>query len=226
MLTKVIMPQLGESVIEGTVGRWLIGEGQPVKEYDPLLTVTTDKVDTEIPAPASGIVLKILVAEGQTVATGTQLAIIGQPGEAGGESPASPSAENTEREDRPANDERQSGVTPLAQRIAGENGVDLRQVRGTGPVGRITKEDVETHLAARQADIGLGQPGGRKGFLSPAVARLAEEYDVDLSQVVGTGEGGRITKKDIQVYIAAPVPPEIRTTASRETAVSLSLIHI
>jgi len=220
MPTKVIMPQLGETVIEGTVGRWLIGEGQPVKEYDPLLTVTTDKVDTEIPAPASGIVLKILVAEGQTVAAGTLLAIIGQPGEVGGQSPASPSAERAAREDQPANGERQPGVTPLAQRIAGENGVDLRQVRGTGPAGRISKEDVEAHLAARPAETGLRRTGGRKGFISPAVARLAEEFDVDLSQVVGTGEGGRITRKDIQVYIAAPVPPEIRTTASRETAVS------
>ena len=122
MPTKVIMPQLGESVIEGTVGRWLIGEGQPVKEYDPLLTVTTDKVDTEIPAPASGTLLKILVAEGQTVAAGTLLALIGRPEEAGGEAPASPAAENAGHEDRPADGERRPGATPLAQRIAGERG--------------------------------------------------------------------------------------------------------
>ena len=82
MPTQVIMPKLGESVVEGTVGRWLIAEGQPVKEYDPLLTVTTDKVDTEIPAPASGTLLKILVAEGETVAAGTLLAEIGAPAEA------------------------------------------------------------------------------------------------------------------------------------------------
>ncbi len=93
MPTKVIMPQLGESVVEGTVGRWLAQEGQPVKEYEPLLAVTTDKVDTEVPAPATGILLKIYVSEGQTVAAGTLLAEIGAEGEATtGESAAGESA--------------------------------------------------------------------------------------------------------------------------------------
>ena len=74
MSTQVIMPQLGESVVEGTIGKWLIAEGQPVKEYEPLVQITTDKVDTEIPAPASGILLKVYVPEGKTVAKGTLLA--------------------------------------------------------------------------------------------------------------------------------------------------------
>ena len=77
MSTEIIMPQLGESVVEGTVSRWLIGEGQPVRQDQPLLQITTDKVDTELPAPASGILLKILVPEGQTVAKGTVLGVIG-----------------------------------------------------------------------------------------------------------------------------------------------------
>ncbi len=78
MPTQVLMPQLGESVVEGTVAKWLIAEGQPVTDGEPLLQITTDKVDTDIPAPASGVLLKIHVAEGQTVAKGTVLALIGE----------------------------------------------------------------------------------------------------------------------------------------------------
>src|SRR5215203_3394185 len=81
MSTNVIMPQLGESVVEGTVSKWLKREGDPVNEFDPLMEVNTDKVDTEVPAPATGTLLKVYVPEGTTVTAGTLLAIIGQPGE-------------------------------------------------------------------------------------------------------------------------------------------------
>src|SRR5690606_41168197 len=82
MPTNVIMPQLGESVVEGTVTRWLKREGDTVHEFEPLLEVSTDKVDTEVPAPASGVLLKIYIREGETVDRGTLLAVIGQAGEA------------------------------------------------------------------------------------------------------------------------------------------------
>src|SRR5262249_7137553 len=82
MPTNIVMPQLGESVVEGTVSKWLKREGDPVKEFDPILEVNTDKVDTEIPAPAGGVLLKVLVPEGTTVKAGTVLALIGQPNEA------------------------------------------------------------------------------------------------------------------------------------------------
>src|SRR5512145_1166628 len=81
MPTKIIMPQLGESVVEGTVSKWLKQEGEPVGEFEPVIEVTTDKVDTEIPSPAAGTLLKIYVAEGATVSAGTLLAYVGQPGE-------------------------------------------------------------------------------------------------------------------------------------------------
>jgi 2-oxoglutarate dehydrogenase E2 component (dihydrolipoamide succinyltransferase) len=80
MSVEILMPQLGESVVEGTVSRWLIAEGQPVQQDEPLLQVTTDKVDTDLPAPASGILLKIFVPAGQTVAMGTVLGVIGDQG--------------------------------------------------------------------------------------------------------------------------------------------------
>ena len=211
MPTQVIMPKLGESVVEGTVGRWLVGEGQPVKEYEPLLAVTTDKVDTELPAPATGILLKIYVAEGQTVAAGALLAEIGvageQPsvgvetagGQGGGASAIAAGAEPAGR----------ISATPLAQRMAAEHGIDLADVPVAAPGGRVTKEDVEAFLAVTEstgeADLQTAAPRSL-GFISPAVGRLAAELSVDLAQVVGTGAGGRITKKDILAYVAAPVP--------------------
>ncbi|NDJ52904.1 MAG: hypothetical protein GYB68_07460, partial [Chloroflexi bacterium] len=87
MATDVIMPQLGETIIEGTVGRWMKQEGDPIEEYETLLEVQSDKVDTEIPSPAGGTVLRIYVPEGETVTAGTVLAVIGQPGEAVSDAP-------------------------------------------------------------------------------------------------------------------------------------------
>lgn len=219
MPTPVIMPQLGESVVEGTVGKWLIAEGQPVREYEPLLTVTTDKVDTEIPAPASGVLLRIYVHEGQTVPKGTLLAEIDQvlDNEVSGVSRADDSGLQ-QRTDQPIpntqypipNPQSHILATPLAQRMATEHGINLADVPGTGPGGRVTKEDVEAFLAAtgEGAEPLAGEAVASRslGFISPAVGRLAAELGIDLAQVVGTGAGGRITKKDVLAYAAAPVP--------------------
>lgn len=219
MPTKVIMPQLGESVVEGTVGRWMVQVGETVKEYEPLLAVTTDKVDTEIPAPASGVLLKVYVTEGQTVAAGTLLGEIGTPdekadgGSQGGNGHAAASAQDmpepSPAEAAPSATAARANWTPLAQRMATEHGIDLDDVPGTGPGGRITKEDVEAFLAATEGAEARGPApagSGSVGFISPAVGRLAAEMSVDLSQVVGTGAGGRITKKDVLAYVATPAP--------------------
>src|SRR3990170_2284578 len=97
MATKVIMPQLGESVVEGTVTTWLKKEGETIAEFESLLEINTDKVDTEIPSPAGGTILKIIVPEGQTVTAGTILAWIGEPGEVLPDEPAqAPMAEPVE----------------------------------------------------------------------------------------------------------------------------------
>ena len=137
MAAQVIMPQFGESVVEGTVQKWLIQEGGRVKEHEPLLAITTDKVDTELPAPASGILLKIFVSEGQTVAKGTVLAVIG---------------------------------------------------------------DQESGSRSQWSEL-VDTP--TLGFISPVVARLVDELNVDLTRVSGRGQGGRITKKDVLAYVAA-----------------------
>lgn len=159
MATRVIMPQLGESVVEGTVTRWLKKEGETVEEFESLLEVNTDKVDSEIPSPAAGTLLKILVPEGETVKAGTVIAWIGEAGES-------------------------------------------IPVEGVEP-GRPTSVEKPATAPPTPA-VTVPQPGRDRdlGFISPVVARLAQEYQVDLSQIQGTGQGGRITKKDVLDFIA------------------------
>jgi pyruvate/2-oxoglutarate dehydrogenase complex dihydrolipoamide acyltransferase (E2) component len=162
MPTKVIMPQLGESVVEGTVSKWLKKVGDPVSEFDPLLEVSTDKVDTEVPAPASGVLLQIYVPEGMTVERGVLLAVIGQPGEAVPDAPNVAGEQAIEAQPAPTapingaggnSDQPQSGqrYSPVVTRMAAENQIDLKQIKGTGLGGRVTKKDVETYLKTREA---------------------------------------------------------------------------
>lgn len=155
MTTNVIMPQLGESVVEGTVSRWLKAVGDRIEAFDPLLEISTDKVETEIPSPGSGILLAIHVAEGQTVAKGTLLAVIGQPNEA----PSVP-AQTTAAQPpgiRPevaplADSNGQTWhVTPVVARMAAEHHIDLKHLTGSGHGGRVTKKDVEAFLARSEA---------------------------------------------------------------------------
>jgi 2-oxoglutarate dehydrogenase E2 component (dihydrolipoamide succinyltransferase) len=166
MPTKVIMPQLGESVVEGTVTRWLKAEGDSVEEFEALLEVNTDKVDTEIPAPASGKLLKLYVPEGTTVGAGTLLAVIGQQGD----------------------------DLPEAEAASSEGGSG--SVGASAPPSSPVAGGVEEPA---RADL---------GFISPVVARLAREHNLDLHQVRGTGTGGRITKKDVLTHLESrPAAP-------------------
>ena len=160
MATKVIMPKLGESIVEGTVNAWLKEEGEEIEEYEGLLDVETDKVTTEVPSPADGTILKILVPEGETVEVGTVLAWIGEPGE------------EIPNEGEKVIGETEFHVEPKDESITDEIPID--------------------RSAGRDDDL---------GYISPVVARLAQEKNVDLRKVKGTGMNGRITKKDLQKYI-------------------------
>jgi 2-oxoisovalerate dehydrogenase E2 component (dihydrolipoyl transacylase) len=205
MATQVVMPQLGESVVEGTVGKWLVAEGEEIKEYEPLLEVLTDKVDTEIPAPASGVLLKILVPEGTTVTAGTLLAFIGESGETApeGVAPAAraePAAEATPEVESVGGNgqhrEKPSGrgmVTPVVAKIAAEHGIDLTSVdiRGTGRGGRITKKDILAYI--EQVKVG-----------GPAEEELAPW------ERPGTGE---LFKPTEEVKPVAPAPAPKRVEA-------------
>ena len=153
----VVMPQMGVSVSEGTITKWLKQVGEEVEADEPLLEISTDKVDTEVPAPATGVVSEILVQEGQTVDVGTLLARIG--GEVGAApapaapAPAEPAPPAAEAEPAPAPAARpepapepagngRAFVSPVVARIAGEHGIDPSQVPGTGTGGRVTKKDI------------------------------------------------------------------------------------
>jgi 2-oxoglutarate dehydrogenase E2 component (dihydrolipoamide succinyltransferase) len=165
MAIDVTMPQLGESITEGTVSKWLKHPGDVVRKYEPLLEVTTDKVDDAIPAPGDGTLLEILVQEGQTVRVGTLLARLGaQDSTDRGESsreraaPGSPSAPEAPQ---PPGGKRPP-VSPVVARMLAEHGLDLSQIPGTGLGGRVSKQDVLRFLEAtgdRQAARGGRQQG-------------------------------------------------------------------
>ena len=154
MSSEILMPQLGESVVEGTVSRWLIAEGEPVRQDQPLLQITTDKVDTELPAPASGILLRILVPEGETVAKGTVLGMIGDAGRRTRDQGSGVREQESEPVDTPT----LGFISPVVGRLAGELGVDLTRVVGTGAGGRITKKDVLAYAAASVPHAPLAGP--------------------------------------------------------------------
>ncbi|MCY3946897.1 MAG: dihydrolipoamide acetyltransferase family protein [Anaerolineaceae bacterium] len=164
MPTSLQMPKLGESVIEGTVSRWLKREGDPVDEYEPLLEIITDKVDTEIPSPAAGVLLRIHVGEGETVAVGTLLADIGGPGD-----------EVDERQ--PAPPARRGRLSPAVARLLAEHDLDAADVRGSGRDGRITRKDVEAHLANRPQATAppASRIPGELLPLTPMRRRIAEQ---------------------------------------------------
>jgi 2-oxoisovalerate dehydrogenase E2 component (dihydrolipoyl transacylase) len=176
MATKVLVPLLGEGVEEVTVTKWLKKEGDSVHELEPLLEVNTDKVDTEIPAPASGMVLKILAEEGVPAKVGAVLAFIGEPGESVESSVdkvrSLPTSEtkliNPQRQETltPAPTTKELGfISPIVAKIAAEHGVNLQQVEGTGLNGRITKNDVLGFVEGQTSN--LDRPASQSANLRP-----------------------------------------------------------
>jgi pyruvate dehydrogenase E2 component (dihydrolipoamide acetyltransferase) len=177
----VVMPQMGVSVSEGTITKWNKQVGDRVEADETLLEISTDKVDTEVPSPASGVVTEILVPEGETVDVGTVLARIGGEGAVAAASPPEPATQ-------PAAD--------AAEASASEGQAAPDQPAELAPTSESSAPS-----------------GNGKSFVSPVVARIAAEHGIDPSQVPGTGNGGRVTKKDIQAFIdsggqSAPVAPQ------------------
>lgn len=202
MATKVIMPQMGESVAEGTVIRWLKKVGEKVERDEPLFEISTDKVDAEIPSPAAGTLSKILVGENQTVEVNAVVAEIdGEPARAG-ERPA------PTKEAAPPKPEGAPVLRQEHEQVSVE----------AGPAGLETPRE-----AAPPADLKIRS--------SPLVRRIAQEKHVDLVLVKGTGQGGRISKEDILMYIAersaapalaAAKPPVAQAPAAAPSPISFS----
>jgi 2-oxoglutarate dehydrogenase E2 component (dihydrolipoamide succinyltransferase) len=215
MATDVTMPQLGETVTEGTILRWAKQVGDNIATDEVLLEISTDKVDTEVPSPISGVILEILVPEGETVGVGTRLAVIGEPGA----EPAAPAP--TESEPAPSTPEPVAlspepiapspepvAAAPEASEAAPEPAAAATEAASpppppppsTPPPSPVEVSEVtEAPLVATEN----GEEGS-PSVLSPVVRRLVREHDVDLGKVSGTGEGGRITRRDVEGYLNQP----------------------
>jgi 2-oxoglutarate dehydrogenase E2 component (dihydrolipoamide succinyltransferase) len=183
-MTDVVMPQMGESIVEGTLTKWLKKPGERVERDEPLFEISTDKVDTEIPSPAAGTLSEVLVEEGKTVGINTVVARIDGAGSAA--KPAAPVA-----------------VAPAAAPPATETSVAAAAVSAPPPAPAAPVEE---------------PPAEPTGPLSPLVRKMARENNIDLSKVRGTGAGGRISKQDVEAYIAqspvaAPPPAAVAPAA-------------
>src|SRR5579864_6822299 len=187
MPTDIIMPQMGESIVEGTITKWLKKPGDKVQRDEPLFEISTDKVDAEIPAPASGILREIKVSEGTTVGVNTVVGTIATDGE-GAATPAKPAPaaaeKREEKKEEKKQEKREAAPTPAARATAAE------------PAQEAAADSTQEEEARS----------------SPLVRKIAREHGISLSQISGTGLGGRITKQDIMAFIergesAAPAPP-------------------
>jgi pyruvate dehydrogenase E2 component (dihydrolipoamide acetyltransferase) len=188
--TTVTMPELGESITEGTITRWLKQEGDEVQADEPLFEISTDKVDTEVPSPVSGVLQSIKVQADETVEVGAELAVIGGGGG---------SAEETE-ERAPAEDKAEDKEETAEEGAGAEAEQAEDQEQAEAPA------EPEPEPAAAEAkpekSKGDGQGNGKAAAgVSPLVRRLAREHDVDLSQVQGSGSGGRVRREDVEAYV-------------------------
>jgi pyruvate dehydrogenase E2 component (dihydrolipoamide acetyltransferase) len=229
MAMEVRLPQFGMGMQEGKLLRWFKHEGEQVEEGEPLCEVEAEKAIVEVPSPQSGVLTRIVVEVDRTVPVLEVLALIESPGEWSSASPRpadTPVAQATagvalQPSSVPSTTSpveagaRGLQVTPLARRVAKDHGIDLREVKGTGPGGRITDQDVRrtiagvsqpqppssTLLRARIGDLGPGSTdtGGLASVqVEPRARRLANQQGIDLSLVAGSGPGGRITEDDVR----------------------------
>ncbi len=220
MATTIKMPQLGESVTEGTIERWLVKEGDSVEQYDPLFEVVTDKVNAEVPAEVGGTISKILVPDGETVAVGTPVAEIDAEG--GAAAAEAPAAEASAAEAPPAEEPAQ----PEAAADAGPEAIEEQEQAPAAAEAASAPEpepqpepaaQPEPEPAAAQApaaqEAAPGSGGNGAARMTPAVRRLVREHGIDVAQLSGSGAGGRVTRDDVLAFIdkgapaAAPAAP-------------------
>jgi pyruvate dehydrogenase E2 component (dihydrolipoamide acetyltransferase) len=203
-MTDVVMPQMGESIVEGTLTKWLKKPGDKVERDEPLFEISTDKVDTEIPSPAAGTLAEIVVEEGKTVGINTVVARIDEGGGAAApaapdksEAPAAPAA--------PAKSAPPATPAPLSAKDAAPAPTPAnKQVDDPAESAPAAASKSAPAAPAEPAPAAAAEPGGP---LSPLVRKMAREHNVDMSRVKGTGASGRITKQDMEAYIAqGPAP--------------------
>ena len=251
MAQTIELPQVGESVVEGTIGKWLKQPGDRIARYEPLVEVVTDKVTMEVPSPVDGALLKILASEGETVPMGAPIAEVET---AGGAAPVAPAADGESAQSAPATstpapaapvEPALAPATPSASRIGYLNtaaklvgptggGAGDTAVPDAPPTPAVSPSATDA-AAATPAAPPMPAPersanGGPR--LSPAVRRLAREHGVDLSRIAGTGMGGRITRDDVMQYLesgaataAVAGPPAERAAGGEETYIALTPVR-
>ena len=203
MATNVTMPQLGETVTEGTILRWAKQVGDSIATDEVLVEISTDKVDTEVPSPVAGTVLEILVPEGETVGVGTALAVIGEAGEEKSAPSQEPPPSPASTPEPPQVQATPAPVEPSQQAEKQDTEPPARQPESPPQAEAVAPAPPKAPPApARTEDGGDGAAQASLGVLSPVVRRLAREHDVDLRQVKGSGDGGRITRRDIEKYVS------------------------
>jgi pyruvate dehydrogenase E2 component (dihydrolipoamide acetyltransferase) len=233
MPTNVIMPQMGESIAEGTLTKWLKKPGDTVKRDEPLFEISTDKVDAEIPSPGAGTLLEILVPEGQTVPINTVVARLGEAGEATSAAAPPAAAPGREEEDSLKGEkaataagmaaQAEMSTPPAAPAEDSSKGVQTAAPAAPAPqpvtpVPAPSKQSPISSSSGAPAPLAAGarlQPGESQEELlkrrsSPVVRAIAEEKGVDISQISGTGISGRVTKQDIEAYLAGAPPAAAR----------------
>jgi pyruvate dehydrogenase E2 component (dihydrolipoamide acetyltransferase) len=209
MAVDVIMPQMGESIFEGTITKWLKKAGDKIERDEPLFEISTDKVDAEIPSPSAGVLKEIKVNEGQTVPIQTVVAIIdadGAAAQSAAPAPAKPEAATSAKSGAPA----AAAAQPAKAEPANE--APAQSAQGTAPAPATGSPSAPQKPAVSS--------GAEKVRSSPLVRRIAREHDLDLTQVPGTGAGGRVSKHDILAAVeGGAAPPASARPASAAGAV-------
>ena len=209
---EVTMPALGESVTEGTVTRWLKSVGDTVEVDEPLLEVSTDKVDTEIPSPVAGTLLEIRVEEDSDAEVGAVLAIVGDESAASSEEPAGDAPKAEEKPEPSEEKKTEEKPEPKAEEKKSEPAEDKTEA----PKGEEKQDPSAPASAPKAADSVSGAEGS--GYVTPLVRKMASEAGIDLSSVKGTGLGGRIRKQDVQEAIDAAEQAASAPAATQQAA--------
>ena len=199
-VAKVTMPQLGESVAEGTIGKWLKQPGDHVAKYEPLLEVITDKVNAEVPSPYEGTLTQILAEEGATVLNNAEIAIIEAVGEGGSAAAAeaAPAISASASAGAPAAAPPAPAAAPPAPAAEAQAAAE----RPAEPPAALTPAPVAAAVPSASVN-GAGDPGDPDARMTPAVRRLLREHDLSPAQIAGTGHAGRITRDDVIAFVEA-----------------------
>jgi 2-oxoglutarate dehydrogenase E2 component (dihydrolipoamide succinyltransferase) len=230
--TDVIMPQMGESIFEGTITKWLKKPGDTVQQDEPLFEISTDKVDAEIPAPAAGVLSEIKMPAGTTVQINTVVAVISGAGAAAGATPSAPPAPapvaqgvpETEADTADAEPGERVRSSPLVRKIAKENNLDLRQVSGTGSAGRITKEDVLGYLAKGAPTAPASKPAASAP--APTAAPAAAKPAAPPTPPVATAGDELVPLTRMRSIIAQRMVDSKRTSAHVHTVFKIDMSRI